>query len=143
MICIQELTKPIAKAAPAEQTRKYRHQFFQTQNIVEVAVLAKNLTPDRVNVTIEERSLRVVIKSPEGDGEYDLPVDLYDKVGLEFIALEQCYFHAQCLFGVIHSDIVWHFLTGACMNLPVASVSSYVILNKCVFCFTKEFCRKE
>lgn len=76
----QEDTKPISKAAPEIQTGKYRYQFFQTQNIVEVAVLAKNLTPDCVDIHIEERKLQAIVKSPEGEQEYELNVDLYDEV---------------------------------------------------------------
>jgi hypothetical protein len=75
----EDLSLPIAKAA-VPQEGKYRYQFFQTQNIVEVAVLAKNLTPDRVDITIEERKLHVIVKSPEGEQEYELSVDLYDAV---------------------------------------------------------------
>ena len=41
---------------------KYRHQHFQTSAWVEVAVLAKKLTPDRVTVSIEARSLSVTIR---------------------------------------------------------------------------------
>ncbi|KAK9909046.1 hypothetical protein WJX75_006454 [Coccomyxa subellipsoidea] len=75
----EDLSLPIAKAA-VSQEGKYRYQFFQTQNIVEVAVLAKNLTPDRLDITIEERKLHVIVKSPEGEQEYELSVDLYDAV---------------------------------------------------------------
>ncbi len=75
----EDPSKPIAKAA-VTQEGKYRYQFFQTQNIVEVAVLAKNLTPDRVKIDIEERKLHVIVKSPEGEQEYELNVDLYDAV---------------------------------------------------------------
>jgi hypothetical protein len=76
----QDMSKPIARAAPEEQARKYRHQFFQTPSTVEVDVLAKNLTRERVDLTIEESFLRVVIKSADREMEYDLPVELYDKV---------------------------------------------------------------
>ena len=43
-------------------------------------MLAKNLTPDRLDITIEERKLHVIVKSPEGEQEYELSVDLYDAV---------------------------------------------------------------
>lgn len=45
---------------------KYRHQFFQTQKKVEVAVLAKGLTEERVTVDIGESSLLVVIRDQSG-----------------------------------------------------------------------------
>ncbi|BDA41785.1 Protein SGT1 homolog [Coccomyxa sp. Obi] len=76
----EDLTKPISKAAADTQTGKYRYQFFQTPKIVEVDVLAKNLTPDRFHMDIDERKLHVVVKSPEGEQEYELNVDLYDAV---------------------------------------------------------------
>ena len=44
----------------------YRHQFFQTQSKVEVAVLAKNLTEERVKVDIEDFHLLVSIKNANG-----------------------------------------------------------------------------
>ena len=50
------------------QEPKYRHQFFQTQTKVEVAVLAKNLTADRVTVNIGETTLVVVI-TQAADGQ--------------------------------------------------------------------------
>lgn len=80
----EDLTKPILKAAADAQTGKYRYQFFQTPKIVEVDVLAKNLTPDRFQMDIEERKLHVVVKSPEGEQEYELNVDLYDAVSVLF-----------------------------------------------------------
>ncbi|EIE25539.1 SGS-domain-containing protein [Coccomyxa subellipsoidea C-169] len=73
-------TSAESKSNGVQQEGKYRYQFFQTQNIVEVAVLAKNLTPDRVKIDIEERKLHVIVKSPEGEQEYELNVDLYDAV---------------------------------------------------------------
>lgn len=52
-------------SAPPEP--KYRYQFFQTQAIVEVAVLAKNLTSEHVRVDIEERFLGVQIFDASGE----------------------------------------------------------------------------
>ena len=49
-----------------ESEAKYRHQFFQTQNIVEIAVLAKSLAQERVKVEIQECRLRVIIFDTEG-----------------------------------------------------------------------------
>lgn len=80
----EDQTKPISKAANDTQRGKYRYQFFQTPKIVEVDVLAKNLTPDRFHMDIEERKLHVIVKSPEGEQEYELIVDLYDAVSVLF-----------------------------------------------------------
>lgn len=55
-----------AEPSDAPPEPKYRYQFFQTQSIVEVAVLAKNLTANRVKVTIEEQQLGVVILDESG-----------------------------------------------------------------------------
>lgn len=66
-----------APAAAAVQPR-YRHQWFQTESRVEVAVLAKRLAPERVRVEIAPRRLRVVVR-PEsgGDGDaFDWDVEL-------------------------------------------------------------------
>lgn len=52
--------------APAPEEPKYRHQFFQTQSVVEVAVLAKNLTADRLKVSIQDRKLTVIILDSQG-----------------------------------------------------------------------------
>lgn len=57
-----------------------RHQWFQTQSVVEVAVLAKNMTKERVDIQIDKQHLRVVIRNPEGEQEYELELDLYDEV---------------------------------------------------------------
>ena len=58
----------------------YRHQWFQTQSHVEVAVLAKKMTKERVDITIEEQHLRVVIWDAEGEQEFELDLPLYSKV---------------------------------------------------------------
>lgn len=59
---------------------KYRHQWFQTQSVVEVAVLAKNMTKERVDIHIDQQHLRVVIRDAEGQQEYELDVELYGQV---------------------------------------------------------------
>lgn len=59
---------------------KYRHQWFQTQTVVEVAVLAKNMTKERVDIQIDKQHLRVVIRDAEGEQEYELDLDLYGEV---------------------------------------------------------------
>lgn len=57
-----------------------RHQWFQTQGVVEVAVLAKKMTQDRVDIKIEEQHLSVVIRDAEGEQEFELKLPLYSKV---------------------------------------------------------------
>ena len=71
----------IAKAAQERDFQgKYRHQFFQTPGGVEVNVLAKNLTPERVTVHIDEQRLHVVTKGKDGQQDYELDIPLYAKV---------------------------------------------------------------
>jgi len=71
----------IAKAALERQFEgKYRHQFFQTPTAVEVNVLAKNLTPERVTVHIEEQRLHVITKDADGQQDYELDMSLYGTV---------------------------------------------------------------
>ena len=59
-----------------------RHQWYQTQSHTYVEVFAKNLTADRVSVTIERR--RVEIRTKErGESEesdYELLIDLSDDI---------------------------------------------------------------
>ena len=63
---MQASTKETAEVPSSDSAPKYRYQFFQTQAGVEVAVLAKNLTDDRVNVTFEEQRLGIVILDETG-----------------------------------------------------------------------------
>ena len=73
----------IAKAAQEREFQgKYRHQFFQTPTAVEVNVLAKNLTPERVAVHIEKQHLRVVTKDADGEQDYELDIPLYGQVSV-------------------------------------------------------------
>ncbi len=48
--------------------------------MVEVAVLAKSMTKERVDIHIDQHHLRVVIRDAEGQQEYELDVDLYGQV---------------------------------------------------------------
>ena len=48
--------------------------------MVEVAVLAKNMTKERVDIQIDKQHLRVVIKDAEGEQEYELDLELYGEV---------------------------------------------------------------
>ncbi|KAL4858418.1 Protein SGT1 A [Chlorella vulgaris] len=59
---------------------KYRHQWFQSAERVEVDVLAKGLKKEAVEVTIEPRRLRVVTSSGEGQKEYELDLALHGEV---------------------------------------------------------------
>lgn len=71
----------IAKAALEREFQgKYRHQFFQTPAAVEVNVLAKNLSPEHVSVSIQEQHLRVTTKDADGEQDYELDVPLYGQV---------------------------------------------------------------
>ena len=75
------MSKPISKAAPEEpRYGQYRHQFFQTQSIVEVSILAKKLTAERVAVAYEKKRLHVTIKDAQGEQEYEMDIELYDEV---------------------------------------------------------------
>lgn len=62
---------------------KYRHQWFQSAQRVEVDVLAKGLKKEQVGVTIEPHRLRVVTISAEGQEEYDLDLQLAGEVDPE------------------------------------------------------------
>ncbi|KAK9820252.1 hypothetical protein WJX72_008100 [[Myrmecia] bisecta] len=73
-------TAPIAPSAIPVQAAKYRHQWYQTQPWVEVNVLAKKMTPERVDIKIEDQALHVVLRDPSGEEEYTLSTDLYGKV---------------------------------------------------------------
>ena len=57
-----------------------RHQWFQTQNVVEVAVLAKDMTKERVDIHIDKQHLHVLIRDAEGEQEYELDLELYGEV---------------------------------------------------------------
>ena len=63
----------------------FRHQWFQTQTVVEVAVLAKNMTKERVDIYIDKQSLQVVIRDAEGEQEYELDLDLYGEVSYLYV----------------------------------------------------------
>lgn len=54
----QQQSEP-AVSYPPDMRDKYRHQWFQTRDVVEIAVLAKNMTPDQVSVDIEEKKVQV------------------------------------------------------------------------------------
>ena len=48
--------------------------------VMEVAVLAKGLTPERARIDIQPRRLRIDISSAEGEPEYTLDLELYGEV---------------------------------------------------------------
>jgi len=60
--------------------RKYRHQWFQNDNRVEVNVMAKKMPKERVCVELEPRRLKVVTKDEAGEEEYVLEVELYSEI---------------------------------------------------------------
>lgn len=62
-----------------------RHQWFQTQTVVEVAVLAKNMTKERVDIQIDKQHLRVIIRDAEGEQEYELDLELYGQVSCHLL----------------------------------------------------------
>lgn len=57
-----------------------RHQWFQTQTVVEVGILAKKMTKERVDINIQEQHLSIVIRDAEGEQEFELQLPLYSKV---------------------------------------------------------------
>ena len=63
---LQASTKEPAETSNGKEEPRYRYQFFQTPSKVEVAVLAKNLTAERVTVDIQEQWLGVVILDERG-----------------------------------------------------------------------------
>ena len=62
-----------------------RHQWFQINDTVEVNVLAKGVAKENVSVQISEQQLRVVLLGPTGEEEFDLNVQLWDKVSTCFV----------------------------------------------------------
>jgi hypothetical protein len=48
--------------------------------VMEVAVLAKGLTPERARIDIHPRHLHIALLSPEGEPEYSLDLELYGEV---------------------------------------------------------------
>lgn len=54
---------PTKPAAPAPNS-KYRHQWYQSPNAVNLSVMAKGMKPDRAHVNITSNSLSVHIKAP-------------------------------------------------------------------------------
>jgi len=66
---MQGKSPPGAAGSSEEASRpepKYRYQFFQTQNVVEIAVLAKNLAREQVKVDIQETALHITIHDTSG-----------------------------------------------------------------------------
>ena len=60
--------------------------------MVEVAVLAKNMTKERVDIHIDQQHLRVVIRDAEGQQEYELDVELYGQVSyINFLSPFPCW----------------------------------------------------
>ena len=53
---------------------------------MQVNVLAKRLTPERVKVSMTDRRLHIIVNSPEGELEFELDTELYDQVHNSFSA---------------------------------------------------------
>ncbi|PRW56670.1 phosphatase SGT1a [Chlorella sorokiniana] len=71
----------VAAAIPDKPVgSKYRHQWFQSPERVEVDVLAKGMKKEAVGVTIEERRLKVVTIGADGQQDYCLDVQLHAPV---------------------------------------------------------------
>ncbi|KAK9866350.1 hypothetical protein WJX84_000684 [Apatococcus fuscideae] len=66
----------LTPAAPAPQPLKYRHQWFQSSQSVELTVYAKGLTQERVDVHFGPQELRIVIRNAHGVQEYALKEEL-------------------------------------------------------------------
>lgn len=64
-------------------------------------MLAKKMTKDRVDIKIEDQHLTVVIRSAEGEQEFELQLPLYSKVSSSMYPLVV----VSCMFlcmGVLH-----------------------------------------
>lgn len=58
----EEASQPAPEPA---KPSKYRHQWLQTQKVLEVSIFAKKLTAERLSVEIAEKNLRVSIRDTE------------------------------------------------------------------------------
>jgi suppressor of G2 allele of SKP1 len=67
-------------AVSGSSGRKYRHQWFQNDNRVEVNIMAKKMPKERVSVTIEPGRLKVATKDEAGKEEYVFEVELYREI---------------------------------------------------------------
>ncbi len=72
--------RPRGVAYLGTQQHACRHQWYQTQQMVEVAVLAKGLPPERVSVDIQENQLRITTMDEAGKQDYEFKADLFGKV---------------------------------------------------------------
>ncbi|KAL4422064.1 hypothetical protein ABPG77_004880, partial [Micractinium sp. CCAP 211/92] len=59
---------------------KYRHQWFQSPDRVEVNILAKGLKKEQVDVTIESQRLRVATTGADGQEDFSLDLQLHAPV---------------------------------------------------------------
>mmetsp|Transcript_7628 Transcript_7628/g.22548 ORF Transcript_7628/g.22548 Transcript_7628/m.22548 type:complete len:380 (+) Transcript_7628:370-1509(+) len=67
---------------PVEQPKptKYRHDWLQMREWVEISIFAKKLNSERLTVMFQPKHLRVVIRDPQGEQEYEMSIDLYSEV---------------------------------------------------------------
>ena len=56
----------LAPAAAPAQPLKYRYQWFQSSQSVELTVYAKRLTAERVDVRFGPQELQIIIRNPHG-----------------------------------------------------------------------------
>ena len=54
---------------------------------MEVGVLAKKMTKERVDIKIEDQHLSVIIRDAEGEQEFELNLPLYSKVSCFIISM--------------------------------------------------------
>eukprot|EP01027_Heterolobosea_sp_BB2_P006394 GEZU01009674.1.p1 GENE.GEZU01009674.1~~GEZU01009674.1.p1 ORF type:complete len:382 (-),score=124.08 GEZU01009674.1:58-1182(-) len=80
----QQRTTPQQAAAPVPSTQpkkeaRYRHEWYQSPNYVNVSVFAKGIKKEQLEVEIEPKSLSITIKI-DANNDYTLSLDLFDEV---------------------------------------------------------------
>lgn len=81
--------EPTANASDSTiAANKYRYQWFQSANKIEVAILAKKLVEEQVEITFDVKGLQVKVwprsletgKISKGTPDYDLKIDLAEEI---------------------------------------------------------------
>ena len=104
--------------------------------MVEVAVLAKNMTKERVDIHIDKQHLRVVIRDAEGEQEYELDVELYGQVRplralLLVISAKFLPIGASCLLTTKPNEHMWSM----CSNVADRSLAhAHLLLAPWALC---------
>ncbi|KAK9835531.1 hypothetical protein WJX74_002425 [Apatococcus lobatus] len=70
----------LAPAAAPAQPLKYRYQWFQSSQSIELTVYAKGLTAERVDVTFGPQELQIVIRNPHGVQEFEMKEQLFGRI---------------------------------------------------------------